>query len=362
MTLTLFGPKIKKTDVAEFCQKMSMLIETGYDACSACILLAYKPEGRKHDKSADGIRAVANLLVGDLKEGFKLFEAMSSHPKYFGPYINQVEVGEMSGKTGEVLLRIYEQVKNAGNVMAKLRSALTYPVIVLVLTFAVAAYLFTNVVPDMLKMVADVGVTELPKTTQIVMSVGDFMKSRGLIIGTILLLAIAGVVVYSKTIGKKTMARFATKIPLIGQVVENNAITLYFKNWQQMVLAGAEMSISLKSAAEAVPNLYIRDELLRAQRDYEENGVQCYEALRHAPFMRELELQTIQVAIEGDKLAKTLGILADDREFEANRSVNAMTAAINPIMMIVVGAIVGVLVLSIYQPIISVSSSLNTAR
>ena len=75
--------------------------------------------------------------------------------------------------------------------------------------------------------------------------------------------------------------------------------------------------------------------------------------------MRELEIQTIQVSIEGDKLSKTLGVLAEDREVEATRSVNAMTAAINPIMMIVVGAIVGVLVLSIYQPIISVSSSLT---
>lgn len=357
--MSLFGPSIKRTDVAEFCQKMSMLIETGYDACSACVLLSYKPEGKKHDKSADGIRAVANLLVGDLKEGFKLYEAMSAHPKYFGPYINQIEVGEMSGKTGDVLLRIYEQVKNAGNIMAKLKSALSYPVITLVLTFGVAIYLFTNVVPDMLKMVADVGVSELPKTTKLVMSIGDFVKANGLFLGSILAITIGVLTVYSKTIGKKTMAMFVTKIPLIGKVIENNALTLFFRNWQQMIMAGAEMSVSLKSAAEAVPNLYIRGELLKAQRDYEENGVQCYEALRLVSFMRELEIQTIQVSIEGDKLSKTLGVLAEDREVEATRSVNAMTAAINPIMMIVVGAIVGVLVLSIYQPIISVSSSLT---
>jgi type II secretory pathway component PulF len=75
--------------------------------------------------------------------------------------------------------------------------------------------------------------------------------------------------------------------------------------------------------------------------------------------MRALEIQTIRVAMEGNKLAKTLGILAEDREVEATKSIDAMTAAINPLMMVIVGAVVGVLVLSVYQPIISVSSSLT---
>lgn len=83
------------------------------------------------------------------------------------------------------------------------------------------------------------------------------------------------------------------------------------------------------------------------------------EALRDVEVIRELELQTIQVAMEGDKLPRTFGILGKDREFEATKSINAMTSAINPIMMLIVGAVVGVLVMSIYGPIISVSSSLG---
>lgn len=84
-----------------------------------------------------------------------------------------------------------------------------------------------------------------------------------------------------------------------------------------------------------------------------------YEALRDVEVIRELELQTIQVAMEGDKLPRTFGILGKDRKFEATKSINAMTSAINPIMMLIVGAVVGVLVMSIYGPIISVSSSLG---
>lgn len=358
--MTLFGPSVKKSDIADFCQKLSMLLETGYDACSAVELLSYKPEGKKKlDKSADGIRAVAALLLPDLKEGFPLYEAMGGHPKYFGEYVNQVEVGELSGKTAEVLLRISDQIKNASKIMSKLRSALAYPVFTMVFAFGAAFYLFTSVVPDMLDMLSSVGATEMPATTQLVMNIGEWLKANGVMLIILIGGGVGFLVVYGKTIGKHTMARLATTVPLIGKVVQNNAMTMFFKNWQQMILAGAEMSIALKSAAESVPNLYVRRILMDARNDYAENGVQVFEALRVVSTMRELELQTIQVALEGDRLAKVLGVLAEDREFEATRSVNAMTAAINPIMMLVVGLIVGVLVLSIYEPIMSVSSAIG---
>lgn len=350
---------IKKNDLADFFQKMSMLLDAGYDACSAVTLLAAKPpEGKKHDRSADGIRSVAELLLPSLSEGFSLHEAMNLYPKYFDTYVNQVEVGESAGKTGEVLNRISEQIKNANKIMGKLKSALSYPVIVLVFTFGAAAYLFTSVIPDMLNMLMSVGVTELPKTTQLVMSIGDWMKSNGVVLGIFLFGSIGFLVVYSKSIGMMSMSRLSTELPLIGKVIQNNAMVLFFRNWQQMVLAGAEMSVALKSAADSVQNHYIHRVLLDAQIEYQENGIPVFEALRPVFCMRELEIQTIQVAMEGNKLGRTLGILADDREFEATKSINSMTAAINPIMMAVVGLIVGVLVLSVYQPIISVSSSL----
>lgn len=359
MALSLFT-SIKKKDLADFFQKMSMLLDAGYDACSAVTLLAAKPpEGKKHDKTADGIRSVATLLLPSLSEGFSLHESMALYPKYFETYVNQVEVGEAAGKTGDVLNRISDQIKNANKIMGKLKSALAYPVMVLVFTFGASAYLFTSVIPDMLDMLTDIGVAELPATTQLVMNVGDWMKQNGLVLGLLLGGGIGFLVVYSKTVGKMSMSRISTGLPLIGKVIQNNAMVLFFRNWQQMILAGAEMSVALKSAADSVTNLYIHRVLTDAQKEYQENGIPVFEALRPVFCMRELEIQTIQVAMEGNKLGKTLGILADDREFEATKSINAMTSAINPIMMAVVGAIVGVLVLSVYQPIISVSSSLG---
>lgn len=350
---------IKKSDIADFMQKLSMLLETGYDACSAVELLAQKNKGKKKDRSADGIRAAATMLLPDLKEGFPLHEAMAAHSRIFGSFVNQVEVGESSGKTSEVLLRISEQIKNASKIMSRLKGAVAYPICTLLFAFAAAFYLFTTVVPDMLSMLSSVGSGEVPASTQLVMNIGTWLKSNGFL----LLFIFGGLTLflffYGKTIGKEHVARMATNIPFLGKVIENNAMTMFFKNWQQMIFAGAEMSIALRSAAEAVPNLYLRHKLLDARNDYAENGVHVYEALRAVPSIRELELQTIQVALEGDKLTRVLGVLAEDRETEANRSINAMTAAINPLLLMIVGLIVGVLVMAIYEPIISISASIS---
>ena len=357
--MDLLKRSIKKKDIADFCQKMSLLLDAGYDVCSAAEVLAMKPSGKQKDHSADGLREVATILLPELKEGFPLYEAMKAHKKHFGVYINQIEVGEKAGKTGEVLLRISEQIRNASNIMNKLKGAMAYPVFVLIFTLSVAFYLFTNVIPDMLGMLADVGAKETPATTKLVIAFGEWTKAHGFSLFIILAIIIICLVVYSKTIGKKTMAKFYTKIPLLGKVIINNAMTTFFKNWQQMILAGAEMSVSLQSAAQSIPNLYLQEVMLHVSMDYAQNGVQVHEALRNAPCIRELESKTVQVSMEGENLARVLGILAADREYEANRSVNAVTAALNPILLILVGIVVGILVLSIYEPIMSVSSAIQ---
>lgn len=360
MALSL-EPSIKKADLADFFQKMSMLIDTGYDSCSAAKLLAFNGNQKKKgkDHSADSIRRVANLLLPDLSEGFSLHEAMGAHPKYFETFANQVEVGEASGKTAEVLQRICDQIKNEGKIMAKLKSALSYPLFTLVFTFAAAGYLFTNVVPEMLDMLSSVGSGDMPATTQLVMQIGEWLSANGLLL-VVLIGGLTGVFfAYAKTIGKMRVAKITVTMPVIGMVLQNNAMTLFFKNWQQMIMAGAEMSVALQSAAESIPNLFLRKQMLAARTQYAENGIPVYEALRGVDSLRELELQTIQVAMEGGKLGRTLGILAEDREIEAQKSINSMTSAINPIMMVFVGLIVGLLVMSIYEPIINVSNTIG---
>lgn len=351
------GKKCKPLEMASFYQKCAMLLSAGYDVCAACEMLAV-PSRQKHDHTADGIRKVANMLLPELREGFTLHEAMMKHPE-FSAHVNQVEVGETSGRTSDVLDRLCDQIKNSSKVMKKLRGAMTYPIVVLCITFAASAFLFTSIMPEMFSMMSDMGSGEVPATTQMVMNAGNWIKGNFILMLTTLIALLVFITVYAKTIGRMVMSKLAASLPLVGKVIENNSISLFLRNWQQMLLAGAEMSMAMKSGAESVTNTYIQSQIMYAQADYAENGAQVFEALRAVSCLREMELQTIQVGIETGSMSRILGILADDREYEAEQAVNAFTAALNPILLVFVACIVGVMVLSVYEPILSLTNSMS---
>lgn len=174
---------------------------------------------------------------------------MALYPKYFETYVNQVEVGEAAGKTGDVLNRISDQIKNANKIMGKLKSALAYPVMVLVFTFGASAYLFTSVIPDMLDMLTDIGVAELPATTQLVMNVGrlDETERSGFRSSAWRRYWIPGRLFQNRRhdVDVENLDRVA--IDWEGHSEQRHGS--FFRNWQQMILAGAEMSVALKSAA-----------------------------------------------------------------------------------------------------------------
>lgn len=350
--------RIKKTDLADFFQKAGMLVGAGYDICSACELLA-KPPRRRRDHSADGIRKVAELLLPDLREGFSLHDAMETHKRIFEQYLKQIQVGEESGRLSDVLNRLYSQIKDASKIAAKLKGAMTYPVIVLLATFAAAGYMFATVIPQMLHMLSDVGVAQVPRMTQIIMNIGDWFKANAVVLAFFACAIFIVLFFYSKTIGRHAAAKFAANVPLIGKVVEDNSVATFLRNWQQMLFAGAEMSIALQTAADSVANLHIRRQFINAWSAYTSEGVPVYETLEQVDALQAMELQTIQVAIETGNITETLGILADDREFEANRSINRLTATVNPLLIGIVGIVVFVLVMAIYEPIISVTSAIT---
>lgn len=355
--MSLTWPNVRKKDIGEFMQKTAVLLDVGYDSCSAVAMLA-TPGQKKKDKSTDGIRRVATLLLPSLREGTTLHEAMKKH-NCFREYVPQIQVGEKSGTTGEVLLRISEQIKNADNLMTKLKGTFAYPIFTLAIAIIATAYLFTNVIPDMLTSFLDFGGMELPKSTMLVLAFGDWIELHGAKVVTIFVAVLVVWLLYSRTVGRVTNAHIHIKLPLIGRLLVNISLGTFYRNWQQMLIAGAEMSIAMKTAAESVPNLYLRGLLRKAREDYADNGIPVQDALREIPVISEIELQTIYVAIEGNKLARTLGILSEDREFEVNNSINIIMSAMNPIMTIIVGVIVGFVVMAVYEPVINFSSVLN---
>ena len=352
------GSFIGKKDLADFFQKMAMLIEAGYDTTSSCELILRRKN--KKDHSADKIRGVAELLVSTLREGFSLHEAMEKHPRVFSKYVNQVAVGEMSGNTAEVLNRICTQIREGGNMAAKIRGALVYPITVLGITIIAGIYLFTQVMPQMLEMITELTPeSELPWTTRAIIATGDWLKAYGIQVAIIAVLAIIVFTIYAKTIGRRPVSKLVAHMPIVGKIVQNTNMASYYVNWEQMIAAGAEMSIALQSAVDAIGNLDMRLCFQAAQAEYANSGVSISESLEKISYIQEMEVQTIEIALNAGGISKSLKLLAEDREREAERSLDRLTAAISPILIGIVGIIVGIVVMAVYAPITSVANSIS---
>ena len=225
--------RVDQNALAEFAQKLAMLLEAGYDECNACEMLAERTNKRK-DRSTDGIVRVAELLLPELREGFSLSESMKKHPRQFSSIIKQVEIGEKSGRLSAVLKRICAQLKSAGKLRARLNNAMAYPIAVLLFTFGAAWYLFSTVVPDLLKMLKQVGVSNVPEVTRIVMDAAEWFQIHKMTVLIVFLSAVLIIWLYARTIGRATMSALVCRLPLIGHVIQHNAMAIFFRSWEDV--------------------------------------------------------------------------------------------------------------------------------
>ena len=253
--MDIFTPKVKKEHIAIFLENMSFLIGCGYTAYDAAHWII-DPGGKKRDSESRAVRVVGSSIIDSLSEGFTLSTAMLRSPKYFGDYAKQIEAAEESGQVAEVLDQIVSSIRESAGLTQKLKSAMTYPIIVLSITFGVAWYLFSYVIPNILGMLTDVTGTEsIPPTTQLVMNITDWMKQYGLA----LLFLIASIVVLTLFLAngplKWAFHRMYTRMPLIGKISLASNVTSWMSSMKYMLQAGAPMASALSTAADSIKNV-----------------------------------------------------------------------------------------------------------
>lgn len=353
---------ISKASIACLFENLAFLLSVRFTACDAVeriIESAYK--SKKRDKKTKGMIAAANLLIGDLREGCSLSTAMENHSNVFGKYAKQVEASENSGQTPEMLERMAKTIEQSANTQGKIRAALAYPAFVFVLTLVIAWYLFSNVLPDMLKTLTDISgnVASVPATTKLVMQISEFTQQHGLAFACFVGIVIVVWVVLSKGPLKLQFAKLYATMPLIGSVISNNNITIYLNAMRYVLYANTPMAQALKTAAEAVPNLFIKTQAANAYYLYSTAGVSLTEAMLEMKFLTSMELSTISVGADSGRIVEVLDRLAERRQQESNKSIQSFVSALNPIIICFLGVIVGVIVLGAYSPLINISKTFS---
>lgn len=342
----LFG--VKSNDIVLFTRQLSTMISAGLPLANALNILSQQSK-------ADMARLVGAILQ-DIEGGLSFADALAKHPKEFGTmYIQLIRAGEIGGVLDDVLGRLADNMEKSSQFRAKTKGALIYPVIVILAMIVVGIIMMIFVIPKMTDLYKDFD-AELPLMTQILISTSDFFVRFWWLVGGLLFGGITFFLKWKKTdSGRHTFDKALMSIPLIGPLIEKIALTEFTRTLALLLNSGVSLLQALEIVTTGVDNIIYQDALQECAKQVEK-GVSLSQALsRYSDFPPILQ-QMVAVGEETGKLDDVLRKLSVYFEQESEQAVKNMTAAIEPMIMIVLGIGVGALVIAVIMPIYNLTS------
>ncbi len=344
----IFKPKVKFTELVNFTRQLATMINAGLSLASALSIL--EEEGENEMAKLTG-----NLLK-DVESGLSFSDALQKYPDNFSRiYVQLVRAGEAGGVLDEVLERLAITLEKDKDFKAKTKSAMIYPVIILIAMLAVGAVMMIAVIPKLTEMYDDFG-AELPGMTRSLMAISGFMVKFWWLM---LLLGIAGGAIlrsYKKTKkGELAIDRWLLKLPIFGKMRQKIILTDFTRTLSLLLGAGVSLLESINIVAHAIDNAVYREELAEAAKQVEKGTSLSMAISRYQDFPSILH-QMMSVGEETGKLDEILQKLAEYFEKESEYAVKNMTTAMEPLIMIVLAVGVGFMVVAIIMPIYSLTS------
>ena len=337
--------RVSANDVSIFTRQLSTLLGSGMPLVPSLSILMKQAKNPLLKKSLAQIREQVN-------EGKSLTESMSNFPQIFPPYyLNMVGAGEASGTINLVLERLADFSESQQTLMNKIRSALAYPLIMLFMGSAVIFLLMTFVVPKITGIFSDMHQT-LPMITIILITISNFLKSFWWLILILLAAAIAAFkyMTTGTEAGKRLWDNTKLKIPVWGPVNRKIAIARFSRTLATLLQSGVPLLAAMEIVRNVVNNIIIGEAISKASKDLEE-GKGLSGPLTQSGIFPPLVTEMIAVGEQSGTLERMLNRIATAYETEAQTDILVMTSLLEPIMILVMGLIVGFIVFSILLPI-----------
>jgi type IV pilus assembly protein PilC len=340
---------IRLGDLVVFSRQLATMINAGLPIVRALYILSEQTE---NPKLVDVVVAVRK----DVEAGLSLSEALEKHPEVFSRlYTEVVKAGEIGGILDGVLLRLADQLERDQDLRRKIRSAMTYPSVVLILAILAASFMLIFIVPIFAKMFQDLGGT-LPLPTRICMLVSDILTSIwGVLVYAGMGLAVVMFLRWKKSErGRKVWGRAVLRIPFkIGDVVKKATLARFARTLATLSAAGVPILQSIEITATSSGNWVVEKALLKS-RDAIREGIPIYKPLETEPVFPPMVTRMIAVGEETGDIDGMLTKIAEFYESEVDAAVKALTSIIEPLMIVVVGSIVGGIVISMYLPMFKI--------
>jgi type IV pilus assembly protein PilC len=336
--------KIKPKSIQIFSRQFATMIEAGLSVVGALTIL----EEQTDDKY---LAVVISELRGDVEGGLLLSQAMARHPKVFSRlYVSMVEAGEAAGILDQVLDRVAFQIEKETQIKRRVKGAMIYPTMVLIFATLVLVGMLMFLVPVFVNIFAQLG-GQLPTLTQWVVNASNLLKTKYYVIFPAVAAVVFGIRKYKKTeAGRQLWDRIKLKIPMkIGQVVLKVTMARFSRTLSTLVAAGVDIIKALEITAQTSGN-WVVEVALNEVRAKVHEGVPIAQPLVENPVFPPMVSQMVKIGEETGELEKMLGKIADFYEDEVDASIQSLTSIVEPIMMLLVGLMVGVIIIAMYLP------------
>ncbi len=346
------GRSVTPKDIAVLSRQMATMMSAGVP-----LVQAFEIVGRGHENKK--MQDLVMAIKGHVEAGGALAEGLSKHPKHFDElYVNLVTAGEHAGVLESVLHKIAIYLEKMEALKSKIKSALFYPTAVIVVAFIITAILLVFVIPQFESLFKGFG-ADLPAFTKLVIAISNVFRDRWYI----LIPAIIGIPFGLWLLKKRSTKvahffdRVMLKLPVLGPILEKSSIARFARTLQTMFAAGTPLVEAMSSVAGACGNIVFHDATLK-MRDEISTGTQLQAAMRDSGIFPHMVVQMVAIGEESGSLDSMLGKVADWYEQEVDDAVEALTSLLEPIIMSVLGILIGGLVVAMYLPIFKLGQAI----
>jgi type IV pilus assembly protein PilC len=345
-------PKVKEADVILFCRQFSTMIDAGLPIIQ-CLDILYSQQENKTFKKM--LKEIKDSVEG----GSTLAEALKKYPDQFNNlFVNMVSAGEAGGILDTILKRLSNYLEKAAKLKARVKGAMTYPIVTMLIAVIVVAVILVFVIPVFQEMFKDFG-SELPVFTQLVVNVSNFVKSNILyIIGALVLFFYAVKRIYKTEKGRAAIDRYVLKLPVFGVLLRKVAVAKFTRTMGTMLASGVAILEALDIVARTAGNMTIEKAIYNVRTAIAE-GRTMSDPLAESGVFPAMVCQMIAVGESTGALDAMLEKIADFYDEQVDQAVENLTSLIEPFMLVFLGVTIGGLVVAMYLPIFKMAGAIS---
>ncbi len=350
--------KITETDLVLFTRQLATMVDAGLPLVGALTALYEQADPKKQA----GLRRVVGEVSALVQQGDSFYEAIQKHPNVFSRlYVAMVKAGESGGLLAEILDRLASFLEAAARLKKKIKSAMTYPVIVICIAVAITTFLIVRVVPVFGEIFADFG-AQLPAPTQFLLDLSAFVRGNWYILIAVIGGIIFGFKAFVKTErGRQIWDQYKLKLPVFGPLVHKICMTRFARTFAQLIRAGVPILEVMSIVGDTSGNYVVEQSIKNVGSDIEK-GDNLAAALGREKIFPPMLVRMVSAGEQTGKIDTMLEKMADFWDEEIEAILDALTSLIEPMLICVLGVIVGGIVIAMFLPIFKLNDVVSSSK